>query len=403
MKTLKFSNPQRVKNLQSAVYFLAILILGFIGLMKSATLPDLAQRAGVNISQITYILTLGSVGFMVGTILGGRFYDRYPGHKLLARAMLLAALMMGIIPFLNSLWMMLIIFFILGLAHGLIEVGGNTLLLWVHGENSGPYMSALHFFFGVGAFLSPLLVGIVVHQTGEFDWAYWLIMLIIIPTALFFALIPSPTIREEPEKNPKSMANRTFNTNTWLIVFLALFLFLYVGTEVAFSDWIFTYAKVRLPQGLITRAYQLTSAFWVAMTIGRLVSIPLSIKIDARLLLTLDVFGSIISLGIILFGGESLSALWIGTILLGLSMASIFPLTFVLAERLMDVSGRISSYLMLGASSGSLIFPWLLGQFFEFIGPRSIMVTLFIAMLFDLGIFALLTISITRSKTKIQG
>jgi len=160
---------------------------------------------------------------------------------------------------------------------------------------------------------------------------------------------------------------------------------------------------VRLPQGLITRAYQLTSAFWVAMTIGRLVSIPLSIKIDARLLLTLDVFGSIISLGIILFGGESLSALWIGTILLGLSMASIFPLTFVLAEHLMDVSGRISSYLMLGASSGSLIFPWLLGQFFEFIGPRSIMVTLFIAMLFDLGIFALLTISITRSKTKIQG
>ena len=403
MKTMKFNNPQRVKKLQSVVYFLAILTLGFIGLVKSATLPDLAQRADVNISQITYILTLGSIGFMIGTVLGGRFYDRFPGHKLLAGAMLLAALMMGIIPFLNSLWLMLIIFFILGIAHGLIEVGGNTLILWVHGKNSGPYMSALHFFFGVGAFLSPLLVGIVVQQTGEFDWSYWLIMLIIVPIALFFALIPSPTIREEPEKNPKSMANRTINTNTWLIIFLALFLFLYVGTEAAFSDWIFTYAKVRLPQEIIARAYQLTSAFWIAMTIGRLVSIPLSIKIDARLLLTLDVFGSIISLGIILFGGESLGALWIGTILLGFSMASIFPLTFVLAERLMDVSGRISSYLMLGASSGSLIFPWLLGQIFEFVGPRSIMVTLFIAMLLDLGIFALLTISITRSKTKIQG
>ncbi|MCD4753182.1 MAG: MFS transporter [Anaerolineaceae bacterium] len=403
MKTMKFNNPQRVKKLQSVVYFLAILTLGFIGLVKSATLPDLAQRADVNISQITYILTLGSIGFMIGTVLGGRFYDRFPGHKLLAGAMLLAALMMGIIPFLNSLWLMLIIFFILGIAHGLIEVGGNTLILWVHGKNSGPYMSALHFFFGVGAFLSPLLVGIVVQQTGEFDWSYWLIMLIIVPIALFFALIPSPTIREEPEKNPKSMANRTINTNTWLIIFLALFLFLYVGTEAAFSDWIFTYAKVRLPQEIIARAYQLTSAFWIAMTIGRLVSIPLSIKIDARLLLTLDVFGRIISLGIILFGGESLGALWIGTILLGFSMASIFPLTFVLAERLMDVSGRISSYLMLGASSGSLIFPWLLGQIFEFVGPRSIMVTLFIAMLLDLGIFALLTISITRSKTKIQG
>ena len=403
MKTLKFNNPQRIKKLQSVVYFLAILILGFIGLVKSATLPDLAQRADVNISQITYVLTLGSIGFMIGTVLGGRFYDRFPGHKLLAGAMLLAALMMGIVPFLNSLWLMLVIFFILGIAHGLIEVGGNTLILWVHGKNSGPYMSALHFFFGIGALLSPLLVGIVVQQTGEFDWSYWLIMLIIIPTALFFTLIPSPTIREEPEKKSESMANRTVNTNKWLIVFLALFLCLYVGTEVAFSDWIFTYAKVKLPQDFINRAYQLTSAFWVAMTIGRLVSIPLTIKIDARLLLTLDIFGSIISLGIILFGGESFTTLWIGTILLGFSMASIFPLTFVLAERLMDVSGKISSYLMLGASSGSLLFPWLLGQIFEFIGPRSIMVTLFIAMLLDLGVYAMLTISITRSKTKIQG
>jgi hypothetical protein len=36
--------------------------------------------------------------------------------------------------------------FALGMAEGALDVGGNTLLVWVHQEKVGPFMNGLHFF-----------------------------------------------------------------------------------------------------------------------------------------------------------------------------------------------------------------------------------------------------------------
>jgi FHS family Na+ dependent glucose MFS transporter 1 len=48
-----------------------------------------------------------------------------------------------------------------GIAVGISEVGGNTLLEWLHGDRVGAYLSGLHFSYGVGAFLGPILVGTI--------------------------------------------------------------------------------------------------------------------------------------------------------------------------------------------------------------------------------------------------
>ena len=48
--------------------------------------------------------------------------------------------------------------FFRGLASGSLDTGGNVLLLNIwQGRDSGPYMHALHFTFGIGAFLAPLI------------------------------------------------------------------------------------------------------------------------------------------------------------------------------------------------------------------------------------------------------
>ena len=45
-----------------------------------------------------------------------------------------------------------------GLGSGFLDTGGNSVVLsiWA-GRDSGPYMHALHFTFGLGAFTAPLL------------------------------------------------------------------------------------------------------------------------------------------------------------------------------------------------------------------------------------------------------
>ncbi len=60
-------------------------------------------------------------------------------------------------------------------------MGGNTLLVWVHREKVGPFMNALHFFLGVGAFLSPIMIAQVVLLSGGIRGAYWALALLMLP------------------------------------------------------------------------------------------------------------------------------------------------------------------------------------------------------------------------------
>ena len=41
---------------------------------------------------------------------------------------------------------------------GVLDSVGNTLLIYTHGNKVAPFMQAMHFSFGVGALLSPLMV-----------------------------------------------------------------------------------------------------------------------------------------------------------------------------------------------------------------------------------------------------
>lgn len=396
-----------LKYVQTAVYFLNVFILGLLALIKGTTLPDLAGNTGSSISQITYIFTASSIGYLISTIVSGWVFDRVKGHRLMAIAMLLMAGLLAIIPQIDRLAVLIALFALTGFCQGVMDLGSNTLILWVHGEKSAPFMNALHFFFGLGAFITPLIVSAVVIKTGSINWAYWIASLSFIPAIVLTFLVPSPAIRKSQPRNPHSLAPDVSKSHRVLLLLIFLTIVLYVGSEIGFSDWIYTYADSQLPaaptQQEIERTYQIASTFWVAMTIGRFLSIPLSLKFKPRTLLTIDMAGAFISMAVILLGGSSITTLWIGTIMLGLSLASIFPLLFTLTEQLMDVSGKISSFLMVGSSLGGLFFPWLMGQLFEFVSPFSTMVTVGAAVLLDCVVFGLLFVAIPRSKTKLQG
>ncbi|MEI2692738.1 MAG: MFS transporter [Anaerolineae bacterium] len=91
-----------------------------------------------------------------------------------------------------SLWLLAALMLVMGLAAGSIDVGGNTLLVWIHGDQAGPRMNALHFFFGVGALLAPIFVAQAIGLTGGVTWAYWLLALLVLPAMVLFLRLPSP-------------------------------------------------------------------------------------------------------------------------------------------------------------------------------------------------------------------
>ena len=134
------------------------------------TLPGLAENTGSDIAQISYLFTARSFGYLLGSLRGGRAFDRVKGQSLMAGLLFCMAGMMALVPLARSLWFLAALLLILGLSEGAIDVGGNTLLVWVHRERVGPYMSALHFFFGIGALIAPLIAAQFLLRTNEINW-----------------------------------------------------------------------------------------------------------------------------------------------------------------------------------------------------------------------------------------
>ncbi|MBU2511452.1 MFS transporter [bacterium] len=344
--------------LKTGSYYLVFIIIGMCVAILGPTLPDLAKNTHTRISHLSFLFTARSLGYLVGAYAGGRIYDEIKGHPLISLTLILTALLLALIPITELLGVLIILILLLGVAESVIDVGGNTLLVWIHREKVGTYMNGLHLFFGVGGFIAPVILAQVILVTNDISWAYWILALSILPVAILMFFIPSPQIRQT------RIGEEKVENNKLLIAGVICFFFLWVGAEGGFGGWIYTYA---LKSGLTDKAgaAYMTSAFWGAFTIGRLLSVVIAIKLKPVHLLFGSLVGTLASLTIILLEPSSLNALLFGTIGVGIFMASVFPTTLSFSERRMVLSGRVTSWFFIAAGVGGMTLPWFMGQFIE--------------------------------------
>jgi FHS family Na+ dependent glucose MFS transporter 1 len=324
-----------------------------------------------------------ALGYLGGSVLSGFLYDRFRGHPTMSLALFGLAALMALTPLAPLLIAVVVIFLLLGLAEGFVDVGGNTLLVWAYRGDVGPHMNGLHFCFGAGAFVAPIVVAQVVTLGGESLWSYWVLAALCLPSAVALLWLPSPAAQHAAE------ADDSPRINYWLVALFALFFLLYVAAEIGFGGWLASYAQALQLTDEATAAY-LTSAFWGALTAGRLLAIPIAARLRPRTILIGDLIGCLISVGVVIAWPQSLIALWIGAIGLGLAMASIFPTTITFAARRMPVTGRVTSCFLVGVSLGAMSVPWLIGQLFERNGPQVTMIVVLIDLLAACVVFALL-------------
>jgi len=368
------STAASLKRSQTNAFFVSFIALGFAFSSLGPTLPSLANNTGSTLSQISILFTVQSLGLLAGNFFSGRLFDRRPAFPFLATVVLLTAAMLALIPLMTSLGLLATLLFIMGLATGSIDVGGNTMLVWLHGNQAGPRMNALHFFFGIGALLAPIFVAQAIGLTGGVTWAYWLLALLVLPAAVLFLRLPSPVA-------PARIAQARRERIPWLPVGLMIAaFFLFVGAEVSFGGWIYTYA---LSLGLVTvtSGGYLTSVFWGALTLGRLLTIPIAGRVRPRYLLLADVLGGAASLSLLLMMPGVGWALWVAAFGFGLSMANVYPTLVLLGQRHLHMTAAITSLFMVGGSLGSMAIPWLIGQRFEATGPQVTMMVLLAAVI----------------------
>lgn len=378
------------KLLKTLGYSVAFIAFGMVAAILGPTLTRLAENTHTNLSKISVLFTARSFGYTIGAFFLGRLYDHFPGHPLIASGVFILALMTALTPLAPFLWVLVGLIFLTGIGEAIIEVGNNTLLIWVHRKHVGPYMNALHFFFGVGAFLSPIIVARVLIVTDNITWAYWIVALLMVPAIIGLLMLKSPPVQGLSEDGIVEQIK-------YLLVSLICLLFLlYVGAEIGFGGWIHTYT-LRMNLADEAAAAYLTSAFWGALTLGRFIAIPIAARLTPQTLLLIDFIGSLISVFIIL-SANSLPAVWIGTLGFGLSMASVFPTLLAFAERRMRITGKMTSWFGVGAASGAMTLPLLIGLLFERFGPKVTMIAILCDLLVATGIFAWLVVYSARLK-----
>ena len=83
-------------------------------------------------------------------------------------------------------------------------------------------------------------------------------------------------------------------------------------------------------------------------------------------------------------------------------MASRFPTMISFAGRHMATTGKTTAWFFVGASSGGMLIPWLIGQWFESssAGPRVTVFVILASLLLNLVMFGVIVRFVQRSEKR---
>ncbi|XP_061780417.1 sodium-dependent glucose transporter 1 isoform X1 [Nerophis lumbriciformis] len=373
------------------------LCASFLGLgmgisVVGPTFEDLAFNVKKNIANISYIFIGRSAGYIGGSVLGGILFDCMNPNLLLGISMLFTACGMCAIPFCKHALLLTAFMSTIGISMGILDTGGNVLILNTWGEQAGPHLQALHFSFAAGAFVSPIIAKLLFgHHAGSTAtnatysittapvvnddhtivqlvhsrslksmWAYIVIGLFVFLTSFPFFLLSVRSNTSAGKASTPSTKPLVAKHHQALTALLFFFFFAYVGSEVAYGSFIFTYAKdyAHMDQ---SQAAGLNSVFWAAFAVCRGVSIFFASCMYPGTMILLSLVGTTLSSLFLCLFSQDKVALWVCTALYGASMSSTFPSGIAWFEQYTTVTGRTAATFVVGAALGEMVLPALAG------------------------------------------
>ena len=377
---------------QTSLYALAFISLGLVTASLGPTLPALALQANVSASEISRLFVARALGTIVAAATLGKLYDRHAGHPVLAAALFGGALMMLAMPQLHALPFLFVSFVCVGICSLVINVGGHTLVAAANPQRAALFLNAIHFTFGLGGFMAPLIAKQFANGSSALPWTYGVFAFAIASTALSALFVSSPNVIHHQQQRAAAQPATPANG---LLGLLLLFLFLEVCAEGIVSGWMFSYAQ--RSGAASTLAYDMNSGFWAAFTLGRLAGIPLAWRLRPHTIILMHLCGWLVLTVVLVFLPAATWALWLCAVGMGLGMAPIFPSTMALAQRTLHVTGKMTGWLLFGAACGGMFGPWLVGQLIGRVGPR-VFVWIVLGQL--VGALSVILYFISRAKTE---
>ncbi|KAM9443482.1 major facilitator superfamily domain-containing protein 4A isoform 2-T2 [Clarias gariepinus] len=379
-------------------YWSAFFSFGLCLALLGPTVLDLRCQTHSTLQQVTLAFFSQQFCLFVGSFVGGIFSKSFCSSLTsLAASTFIISVVFALIPLCSNLSMLVTAMAVTGLAMGIIDTISNLQLVKLYQKDSTVFLQlpvpiAVLILMYRQQMLpccpepSPRLLGQesrlgAVKMQGSVDKADVSSTELNEPTGHMDMLNCCRLSRLRGQ--PASFFG--------LHVFGGMVLFFSDGIVGSYTGFVYTYA-VAPPMSLTHKmAGYLTSVFWAAITVGRLVSIPLSYRVKPVRLLTFNQVGVILTQLLLLILYTNSAFLFVGTCFLGLFISSVYPCLLALTEDLLDYKGCATTVLVTSAGMGEMLLQSLVGSMIDTHGSYSFLLcgmifgcmgfTLFLALL----------------------
>ncbi|KAI1286424.1 Major facilitator superfamily domain-containing protein 4A [Halotydeus destructor] len=393
----KMADTEFVLFFKTGAICLAFFAIGLVSSIIGPTILDLQCVLKVSYDDVIKILPVRSTGHAIGSVAVGFLYDHF--NPLLTLAVTIAT--MGICtiltPLVTSLVSMSTISFLCATCIGIIDPSCSLFLLHIWGKASQPYLLTIHFFFGLGGLVAPLLASPFLAPEGApidgrdsnmtyatashcygqdssiyIPYAILGVSCLVVALVFFYLLYYHRHTQEHPSRHATAGDAEAVNKepNLWhkglVVSVAAMFLLTLVSFEIGMAGFIASFA-VMSDHHLTTQvgAY-MTSLYWLTYTSFRLLSIPLINKIGVYRNITMELGILVISnIFLVPFGDSTEWCLWVGVALVGIGISTTCASVFVLLESYFPVTSGIASGLTVSACIGGWIYPIIMGYALE--------------------------------------
>jgi len=125
------------------------------------TVLELGCLTGEDVGNMSWVFFAQTCSALAGAICSGVITDRFNINYniFLAIVITIHAVALSILPFTRSLGALLVLTSFHGLFGGFQDTATNLRMIIMHGQDVPPFLQTLFFFYGLGAFLSPIIAG----------------------------------------------------------------------------------------------------------------------------------------------------------------------------------------------------------------------------------------------------
>ncbi|MDE3093055.1 MAG: MFS transporter [Acidobacteriota bacterium] len=322
-------------------------------------------------------LSVYFVGALIGVLPGWWGLKRTTGRRVLSASLIVVAAGTLSSGFVHSWYLYLACIFLLGVGFGSLDMCLNVLLSRTEEEGRAHRLSFVNAGYGLGAVICPVLI--VVAHPQNFPAIFIGIAVVALLLTTFNRGVHAPPLGSETPQRRIGAAN----TQRWsiLLTFVGAYVF-YVALETSASGWM----SSQLQRGGFSTSTGsvVTAAFWVGMTIGRSVGGPLHrILSDTRLVLS----GLGLAIVTVLACTSNHVAL-VAYPLLGLILASVFPMGLMWYSRLVPFDSDGITIILFFMMAGGVIGPSGVSLLVSHFGVHVVPFTLAALALVDLAFFA---------------